>query len=496
MTLGGLAAAIGLVIDDAIVVVENIVVHRDRGQARTEAVRSALREITTPLIGSTVTPVVVFLPLIAVTGVTGSFFRALAVTMTAALLTSLFLALTFTPALSLSLLRQSDGEAATKPISNSSAVTHDENGPFMRRVLELHRRALDWTIRRNWALAAIAVVLITSGYSAYSALGSNLLPEMDEGSFILDTTFPAGSSLAASQKMIGKVEEILRDTPEVLITSRRTGLQLGLAAVTESNYGDLTVRLKQKRSRSVQEVMNEVRRRVKEAVPQLDAEYTQILQDNINDLSNSPEPIQIKLFSTDINLLNELGPKVQAAISAIPGIVDTQNGVDNTLSGPATTFQVDPAVASRLGFTVQEVAEDATSLMDGLPTTDPVIVAGRPYTVRVRMSEEHRASLSAIENTVFNSATGHTATLGALAEIKELPPQNEIRRENLEQVVLVSGRLEGSNLGGAMVKVKGAVAKLNLPASVRVEYGGTYEEQQKSFRELVQVLILALALAC
>ena len=494
MTLGGLAAAIGLVIDDAIVVVENIVVHRDRGQTRTEAVRSALREITTPLIGSTITPVVVFLPLIAVSGVTGSFFRALAVTMTAALLTSLFLALTFTPALSLSLLREDSEKSATKETSGHSANGHDENGPLMRQVLALHRRALDWTIRRNWALAAIAVVLVITGYFAYGALGSNLLPEMDEGSFILDTTFPAGSSLTASQKMIDKVEEILRDTPEVLTTSRRTGLQLGLAAVTESNYGDLTVRLKQKRSRSVQEVMNDVRGRVKEAVPQLDAEYTQILQDNINDLSNSPEPIQIKLFSTDINLLNDLGPKVQAAISAIPGIVDTQNGVDNTLSGPATTFQVDPALASRLGFTVQEVAEDATSLLDGLPATDPVIMGGRPYTVRVRMSDEHRASLSAIENTVFNSATGHTATLGSLAEIKELPPQNEIRRENLEQVVLVSGRLEGSNLGGAMVKVKDAVAKLNLPASVRVDYGGTYEEQQKSFHELLQVLILALAL--
>jgi len=494
MTLGGLAASIGLVIDDAIVVVENIVVHRDRGQTRIEAVRSALHEITTPLIGSTITPVVVFLPLIAVSGVTGSFFRALAVTMTAALLTSLFLALSFTPALSLSLLRENSEKSATKEISGHSANGHDENGPFMRWVLALHRRALDWTIRRNWALAVIAVVLVITGYFAYGALGSNLLPEMDEGSFILDTTFPAGSSLTASQKMIDKVEEILRDTPEVLITSRRTGLQLGLAAVTESNYGDLTVRLKQKRSRSVQEVMNDVRQRVKEAVPQLDAEYTQILQDNINDLSNSPEPIQIKLFSPDINLLNDLGPKVQAAISAIPGIVDTQNGVDNTLSGPATTFQIDPAIASRLGFTVQEVAEDATTLLDGLPAADPVIMAGRPYTVRVRMSDEHRASLSAIENTVFNSATGHTATLGSLAEIKELPPQNEIRRENLEQVVLVSGRLEGSNLGGAMVKVKDAVAKLNLPASVRVEYGGTYEEQQKSFHELLQVLVLALAL--
>ena len=484
MTLGGLAAAIGLVIDDAIVVVENIVVHRDSGQSRAEAVKLALREITVPLVGSTITPVVVFLPLVAVSGVTGSFFRALAVTMTAALLTSLMLALTFTPALSLSLLRESSGGAAH----------HEETGPVMQRVLRVHGRALGWAIDHTWSIGAIAVALLVAGYLMYGALGTNLLPEMDEGSFILDTTLPAGSSLAAGQQMIGKVEQILLDTPEVSIISRRTGLQLGLVAVTESNYGDLTVRLKQKRSRSVQEIMNDVRHRVKEAVPQLDAEYTQILEDNINDLSNSPEPIQVKLFSTDSKLLNDLGPKVQAAIAAITGIVDTQNGVDNTLSGPATVFQVDPAVASRLGFTPQEIAEDATSLLDGLPTTDPMIVNGRPYTIRVRMGEEHRASLDAIRNTVFNSATGHTATLGTLADLKELPPQNEIRRENLQQVVLVSGRLEGSNLGGAMVKVKQAVADLNLPANVRVEYGGTYQEQQKAFAELAQVLVLALAL--
>jgi CzcA family heavy metal efflux pump len=494
MTLGGLAAAIGLVIDDAIVVVENIVVHRDRGQSRVDAVRSALHEITVPLIGSTVTPVVVFLPLIAVTGVTGSFFRALAVTMTAALLTSLLLALTFTPALSLSLLRQRREDAPLKPSGESAVADHDENGPFMRRVLSLHSRVLGWTIRRSWALAAISAVLIVIGYFAYSALGSNLLPAMDEGSFILDYIMPAGSSLATTNKALDRVEKILRDTPEVSITTRRTGLQLGLAAVTEANTGDISVRLKTKRSRAIDEIISDVRGKIKEQEPELDVEFVQVLEDMINDLSNSPEPIQIKLFSNDTTLLHDLGPKVQAAISAIPGVVDTQNGVDNTLSGPATTFQVDPGLASRLGFTVQEVAEDATSLLDGLPSTDPVIVAGRPYTVRVRLSDEHRSSLSAIQNTVFNSATGHTATLGALAEIKELPPQNEIRRENLEQVVLVSGRLEGSNLGGAMVKVKDAVAKLNLPASVRVEYGGTYEEQQKSFHELVQVLILALAL--
>jgi CzcA family heavy metal efflux pump len=494
MTLGGLAAAIGLVIDDAIVVVENIIVHRDRGESRTAAVRSALREITVPLIGSTITPVVVFLPLIAVTGVTGSFFRALAVTMTASLLTSLLLALTFTPALSLWLLGSHRRSSAMEQNSTDNTDSHDESGPVMRQILTVHSRLLTWTIHRPWALVVITLTLAIVGFFAYSALGSDLLPSMDEGSFILDYIMPAGSSLATTGHALDRVEKILRSVPEVSITTRRTGLQLGLAAVTEANTGDISVRLKTDRSRPIDDIISDVRQQIKEQVPELDVEFTQVLEDMINDLSNSPEPVQIKLFSNDASLLHDLGPKVQAAISAIPGIVDTQNGVDNTLSGPATAFQVNPALASRLGFTVQEVAEDATSLLDGLPATDPVIVDGRPYTVRVRLSEEHRASLSAIENTVFNSSTGHTATLGSLAEIRELHPQNEIRRENLQQVVLVSGRLEGSNLGDAMVKVKRAVAKLNLPSSVRVEYGGTYEEQQRSFRELAQVLLLALAL--
>ena len=487
MTLGGLAAAIGLVIDDAIVVVENIVVHRDAGQNRMDAVRLALKEITVPLIGSTVTPVVVFLPLIAVTGVTGSFFRALAITMTASLLTSLALALSFTPALSLSLLRRGHGNAG-------GDIVHEESGPAMRRVLHVHGRALEWTIGRPWAIGAIALALLVSGYFAYGALGSNLLPEMDEGAFILDYTMPAGSSIAATNRVLDHVEQILRETPEVAITTRRTGLQLGLAAVTESNYGDISVMLKSKRSRPIDEVMADVRAELKKTEPELDVEFTQVLEDMIGDLSNSPEPIQVKLFSNDAAMIHDLGPKVQAAIASIPGVVDTQNGIDNTLSGPATNFEVDPVLASRSGFTPQEVAEDATSLLDGLPTTDPMIVGGRPYTVRVRMGEEHRASLAAIENTVFNSASGHTATLGALAKVTELPPQNEIRRENLQQVVLVSGRLEGSNLGGAMTQVKAAVKRLNLPASVHVEYGGTYQEQQKSFHDLAQVLVLALAL--
>ena len=486
MTLGGLAAAIGLVIDDAIVVVENIVMHRDHGEHRVEAVRKALHEITTPLVGSTITPVVVFLPLIAVTGVTGSFFRALAITMTASLLTSLVLALTWTPGLSLVLLRnRRDGDSA-----------HPEHtaGRFMTRVLSVHKRLLDWSLAKPLWLGVACLLLVVGTYFGYKALGSDLLPEMDEGGFILDYIMPAGSSLSETNRVLDHVERILHEQPEVESTSRRTGLQMGFAAVTEANTGDFTVKLKARRSRGIDDIMADVRADIRASEPELDIEFTQVLQDMIGDLSNAPEPIQIKIFSPDEALLTDLGTRVGDAIGKIPGVVDVQNGIENTISGPATSFQVNPVFAARFGFTPSEVSEDATAILDGLPANDPLIANGRPYTIRVRLGPEHRSSLDAIENTVFNSATGHTATLGSLAAIQQLPPQNEIHRENLQRMVAVTGRLEGSDLGTGMARVRQTVEAMHLPKSVRVTYGGTYEEQQKSFRDLLQVLLLALAL--
>jgi CzcA family heavy metal efflux pump len=485
MTLGGLAAAIGLVIDDAIVVVENIVLHRDSGEHRAEAVRNALKEITTPLIGSTITPVVVFLPLVSVSGVTGSFFRALAVTMTAALLTSLVLALTWTPGLSLVML----GERR-----DDDTRQNRHAGRLMGSVIGIHRRVLDWALAKPLWLAGACLLLVVGTWAGYQALGSDLLPEMDEGGFILDYIMPAGSSLTETNRVLEHVERILRETPEVESTSRRTGLQLGLAAVTEANTGDISVKLKARRSRGIDDVIADIRGQIKTTEPELDIEFTQVLQDMIGDLSNAPEPIQIKIFANDPALLEQLGPRVGETIGKIPGVVDVENGIENTISGPATNFQIDPVVAARMGFTPTEVSEDATAILDGVTTTDPLIQKGRPYSIRVRLGDENRASLEAIQNTVFNSATGHSATLGSLATIQQLPPQNEIRRENLQRLVVVTGRLEGSDLGTGIARVRQTVAGLHLPTSVRVEYGGTYEEQQKSFRDLLRVLLLALAL--
>ncbi len=511
MTLGGLAAAVGLVIDDAIVVVENIVLHRDAGQSRIEAIRRALKEITVPLIGSTITPVVVFIPLIAITGVTGVFFRALAVTMTAALLTSLVLAVTWTPTLSQYFIkgkRENDTPEKESPSQDGSATAGDETdnaqklleaeekhlSGFFLRVVDFHEKWLRRALERPLLLAIFSVVLIVVAIVCYNFSGSDLLPEMDEGGFVLDYIMPAGSSLAETNRVLGHVEQMLREVPEVESTSRRTGLQLGLAAVTEANTGDVLVKLKSKRNRDIEEIISDVRADIKREEPALDIEFVQVLQDMIGDLTSAPEPIQIKLFSQDPKQLEAWAPKVADAIGKIDGVVDILNGIENTISGPAVTFQVDPSVAARAGFSAEEVAIDASAILEGEPAPTPVVLNDRAYTLRVRFPAANRTSLEAMRDTLLVSSSGRTATLGALATVQEVPGQTEIRRENLQRDVAVTARLEGRSLGSGVADVQRVVAGLHIPSSIRVEYGGTYAEQQKSFHDLVIVLILAVLL--
>jgi len=337
-------------------------------------------------------------------------------------------------------------------------------------------------------------LLIIVSFVCYHYSGSDLLPAMDEGGFILDYIMPAGSSLAETNRVISHVEQILHQVPEVKSTSRRTGLQLGLAAVTEANSGDISVMLKQHRSRDIDEIINEVREKVTRQEPMLDVEFTQVLQDMIGDLTSAPEPIQIKLFSQDPALLNGWAPQVADAIRKIHGVVDVLNGIENTVSGPAVTFQINPEVAARAGFTTEEVATDAAAILEGEPAATPVVANDRAYTVRVRLPAANRSSLEAMKDTLLTSSTGRTATLGALATITELAGQTEIHRENLQRDVAVTARLEGLNLGSGIAAVKKTVDALHLPSNIRVVYGGTYAEQQKSFRDLVFVLVLAVLL--
>ena len=505
MTLGGLAAAVGLVIDDAIVVLENIVLHRDAGQSRFQAIQSALQELTIPLIGSTITPIVVFLPLISITGVTGTFFRALAVTMTVSLFTSLLLALTWTPTLSQYLVRRKE-TAGTSPDSagpDMAALLAAEEAHlsgFFGRIVEFYARTMRAILKRPWVLAASSIVVIALSVLCYRFLGTDFLPAMDEGGFILDYFTPPGSSLAESNRILLRIEEILKSTPEVENTSRRTGMQLGLAAVTEANNGDFTVRLKKDRKRDIDDIIADIRSEIESTEPATKVEFIQLLQDMIGDLTSAPEPVVIKLFAQDGKLLNETAPRLADALDKIKiggnshPVVDVLNGVENTISGPAVTYQVNPTVAARAGFTPEEVAVDASAILEGEPAATPVILNDRAYTVRVRFPEQNRSSLDSMSNALLTSSTGRTATLGSLATLSMDPGQTEIRRENLQRLVQVTGRFEGVDLGSGIVAVQKAVANLRLPSSIRVEYGGLYAEERKSSSDLLMVLFLALLL--
>jgi len=492
MTLGGLAAAVGLVIDDAIVVVENIVLHRDSGQSRSEAIRSALREIRVPLVGSTITPIVVFLPLITITGVTGTFFRALAVTVGTALLTSLALALTWTPTLSHYLLRR---QKSGHPAEGADSSGHVAATGGMGRITRGYERALRFVLAYPLVFGIGCIALIVASFFGYRALGSDLLPEMDEGGFILDYIMPAGSALADTNDVLLGVEKILASTPEIESTSRRTGMQLGLAAVTESNTGDFSVRLKRDRDRPIDEIISEVREKVNKRYPQLDVEFIQVLQDMIGDLTSSPEPIEIKLFSAEPKLLEQWAPKVADRIKKIKEVADVKDGIENTVSGSAIVMNVDPEIAARAGFTPQEIELDASAILQGEPATAPVVVNDHAYTIRVRFPDNSRSSLDQIRNTMItSSSTGKTATLGSLANFQNENGQTEIIREDLQRRVAVTGRFEGVSLGEGIALVQQAVTDLHIPNSIRVVYGGTYEEQQKSFRDLLVVLAMAVVL--
>jgi CzcA family heavy metal efflux pump len=498
MTLGGVAAAIGLVIDDAIVVVENIYTHMNRGQTRREAVQSAVSEITAPIIGSTITPVVVFLPLTILTGVTGVFFRSLALTMSVALLTSLVLALGFTPVLAERFVRTRKGKRETHPerdvgreLTLDELEEEAESGRVLRAIISRYEWVLSHALDNRWIVIIIIVGVLLGSYLLYRALGSEFLPEFDESAFVLDYWAPPGSSLSETNRMLQDVEERLMKTPEIESYSRRTGLEMGLF-VTEPNRGDYAVKLKPGHKRATEEVISDLRDQIAEAEPALEIEFVGIVPDVIGDLEGNPEPIEIKLFSEDAAALNAKADEVEAAIKKVKGVVDTKNGV--VVSGPAITFRVDPLKAARFGVTPDDIARATATAMTG-DESSFILQKDRLIKVRVIYPADVRTSLDKVKTIQVRSSAGLLLRVDQVADVEYDQGQTEINRENLRQDVSVTGRLEGVDLGTAIRQIKSQLAKdVKLPPGMTIEFGGLYQEQQSSFGELTISLILAVLL--
>jgi CzcA family heavy metal efflux pump len=482
MTLGGIAAAIGLIIDDAIVVVEAIHTKLMSGMGRLEAVQEGVGEIFRPLVGSTLTPVVVFIPLAFLQGITGVFFRVLALTMVVALLTSLLLAITLTPSLAAWLVRARRGE---KPRPDT-----EQGGFVLQHTIQTYETAVRPALRHPWRTMGACGLVLLAGILLYSRLESEFLPPMDEGGFVIDYFTPPGTSLAETNRQLLQAEEILRTIPELESYSRRTGARLALA-IAEPNTGDFLVKLKSNRKRKTQEVIAELRRRFNTELPGLNWEFPGILSDLIGDLIWAPQPVEVKLFSTDQAWLKKKAPEVAERIKKIRGIVDVFNGLVYT--GPTISLRPRQVDAQRFGLTVDDIAAAANTAMLG-QTASSVLDRDRIIDIRVKVSPARIDTLARLKELPLRMPQGNLVKLSQVVDVVEKPGQLELRREDLRQDVAVTARLEGRDMGSAMAEIRTALSKDKTIPPGTIEYGGLYEQQQKSFKNLVLVLLMAIFL--
>ena len=474
MTLGGLAVGIGLFIDDAIVMVEAIHRTHERGVCGEPSIADALQELKRPLIASTATVIVVFAPLVLLSGVTGVFFRALALTLGAGLIVSLLLALFFNPTLELFI------QTLRRPAPPAGRVFTSLQSFY----LVLLRPFL-----RVPALALVAVIaLLTLAYGLYKAIGTDYLPALDEGAFVLDYVTPPESTLDDTEVLLGTVQDILKTTPEVAAFSRRTGAQLGFF-LTESNRGDFSVRLTGRRSRDIDQVIESVRKRILSTVPHVEIEFSQVLQDLIGDLSGAPEPIVVNIFGADQKAIEVTAREVAARIEPIAGLVDVKNGI--VLSNPEEQILIDETSAERYGLSADDIRAALRSVVEGSVATE-LRVGDQLYPVRVRYPAEYHERLDLLPALTMKTPDGGQVPLSSIVSLQWLGEVPELDRERLRPVVRVTARVEGIDLGTAISRVQARLGSLTLPAGVTLEYSGLYAEQQKAFHQLALVLVASL----
>jgi CzcA family heavy metal efflux pump len=480
MTLGGMAAAVGLIIDDAIVMAEHIV-RRVRGMSKGDPrsrVLKAATEFTNPLAGSSAATIIIFTPLAFLSGVTGAFFKSLSLTMAASLIISFFVAWLAVPILCARLLKEKDADI-------------EEHGTIMRRVHAVYRNKMQTLLRQPWFIVVFLAPLLLLGFVAFKNVQSGFMPVMDEGGFILDYISPPGTSLAETDRLLRQVESILQKTPEVQTYSRRTGLQLG-GGISEANIGDFFVRLKPFPRRGIEEVMNDVREKVEKHIPGLQIELAQLMEDLIGDLTAVPQPIEIKLYSDDEQLLRTLPRRVADTISKVRGVVEVKSGI--VPAGDALNIQVDRVRVGLEDMDPEAVTKALDDFLAGKVTTyiqhGPKLIG-----VRVWIPRDDRDTMRNINNLLLRAPDGHLFPLKRVATLIPVSGEPEIMRDDLKRMIGVTARISGRDLGSTVSAVKRTLGKSGvIPNNVLYTFGGLYEQQQIAFRGLTIILIAAILL--
>jgi CzcA family heavy metal efflux pump len=472
MTLGAIAAAIGLVIDDAIVVVEQIHrTHEENPEASSsELVQKAIHYLFPAMVGSSLSTIVIFLPFVFMSGVAGAYFKVMTDTMIITLVCSFFVSWIALPVIYLLLTR----EGKTHSIVLRSQVKT--------------QAWVNYFIRRPWISILFVVLLILSFFVILPRIETGFLPEMDEGSIVLDYKSPPGTSLEETDRMLREVEKIIIQIPEVETYSRRTGTEMGFF-ITEQNDGDYLIQLKKKRKRTTEEVIDDIRTRIESTQSALNIDFGQVIGDMLGDLMESVKPVEVKIFGSDPKKLKEYSVQVADIVSAIEGTADVFDGL--IIAGPYIDLIPDETKLARFGVSPADLQYQMQTQLEGN-------VAGQVYEkeqftkVRLIYPASNSMNVEDLRRVQVFLPDGRLKPVGDLARINLAGGDPQIQRENLQNMGVVTARLSGRDLGSVMKDIQNNIShRITLPQGYAIVYGGAYAEQQKSFRELLIILILA-----
>jgi len=491
MSLGGLAVAIGLIIDDTVVVIENIARHIAEGDSGDKAVDRASKEISGAVIGSTLTTILVFLPLAFIQGMVGQFFQSLSMALTVSLLVSMVVSLTIIPVLAARFL-------GSKPMPHS--------GPIYNLLADRYEGLLKVGLRFPRSAVALSLLAVIPGWWIITHLETGFMPDMDEGAFVLDYMMPVGTSLVETDKVMRRVEAVLQTTPDIEGYIRRTGVELGFFA-TEPYTGDVLIVLKPPgERRPMTRVIESIREDLKREVPELPTEFTPTIQNQINNLTGAESPIEVKVFGSDQAKLRELATEVGKVLETIRGVVDVKTNV--RMGNPDIIVRPDSVATGRVGLTVMDVEAQLNAALYGqvastLPEQDRMTKIRVRYPDRVRFARDRLGRLPvslASATPALGVPTGKAAAgigfvpLGQLASIRQVRSPNELNRENLQPVINVNAALDKRDLGSTNIEIQQKLSALKFPPGYRWEVAGNYRSQQESFASLLTVLIVSSAL--
>lgn len=495
MTLGAMAAAIGLIIDDAIVVVEQI--HRTHEEhpdtASDTLVQKAIHYLFPAMLGSSISTIVIFIPFVLMSGVAGAYFKVMTNTMIITLVCSFFVTWIGLPVIYLLLSRSSPRADRRSPGEGGPG----EGGPGEKvhkggRAAQPHsvrrQRWVSFFIRRPWLSGIIMAGLAVSVWLVLPRLETGFLPDMDEGSIVLDYNSPPGTSLEETDRMLREVEKIIVKTPEVEAYSRRTGTEMGFF-ITEPNRGDYLIQLKKDRTKTTDDVIEDLRKQIEATQPALRIDFGQVVMDMLGDLMTSVQPIEIKVFGDDQTRLQQLSRQIAAIVSGVDGTADVFDGI--VIAGPSVSIEPNYARLAQFGLTPAELQFQLQTSLEGnvvgtLPEKEQLT------DIRMVYPGSRTLSVADISRLSIFLPDGELKPITDLATVTVKPGDAEIQRENLQSMGVVTARLEGRDLGSVMKDIQQrAAGQLVLPEGYHIEYGGAYADQQASFHELLIILILA-----